>query len=307
MYQVRFQNTIEHVAHASGRGYWSGRANSLTFLPAPAGTGVVFRRVDLPCRPTVAAHVALRRETQLRTTLEQAGTHVEMVEHVMAALYGLNIDNCIVECDAPEMPAMDGSSLAFAMALESAGLQRQLAAIPTVTIDRTIRLGDENQWILAFPAQDPSYTVRYELDYGPTSSIPVCDTTQVVERETFSQSIAPARTFLEEHEAQMLQSKGVASHVTYRDLLVFGKDGPIDNELRFTDECSRHKLLDVVGDLALCGYRIHGNVIAHRSGHRLNGELAQTLYEMGASQNSSATFSRNTALPTEKQVARNAA
>lgn len=307
MQKVRFQNTIEHVAHVSGRGYWSGRANSLTFLPAPSGTGIVFRRIDLPGRPTITAQVAMRRETQLRTTLEQAGAHVEMVEHVMAALYGLEIDNCIVECDAPEMPAMDGSSLAFAMALEHAGLQRQLAAIETVCIDRTIRIGDDNQWIMAFPSSTPGYTVRYELDYGPASTIPVCDSTQMVCRDTFSDAIAPARTFLEEHEAKLLQSKGVAGHVTYRDLVVFGDQGPIDNQLRFDDECARHKLLDVVGDVALCGWRIQGSIIAHRSGHRLNGELANALYELGLSQNRSDSLFRDNAQSPKNQVARNAA
>ena len=307
MHHVRFQNTIEHVAHVSGRGYWSGRANSLAFLPAPAGTGIVFRRVDLPGRPTVAARVELRRETQLRTTIEHAGTHVEMIEHVMAALYGLEIDNCIVECDAPEMPAMDGSSLAFTMALEQAGLQRQLQAVNSVLIDRPIRLGDENQWIMAFPSTEPGFTVRYELDYGTSSSIPASDSTLRVQRESFSDEIAPARTFLEAHEAEMLQAKGVAAHVTYRDLVVFGEHGPIENQLRFDDECSRHKLLDVVGDLALCGWRIQGNIIAHRSGHRLNGELAKVLFELGMGQNGSESSFRDDAPSPKNQVARNAA
>ncbi len=284
MQQIRFQNTIEHVAHVSGRGYWSGRAVSLTFLPAEAGSGIVFRRVDLPGRPTIPANVPFRRETQLRTTLEHTGAHVEMVEHVLASLYALDIDNCIVECDAPEMPGMDGSSLAFAMALEGVGLRPQRMIAQTVEIDHPIRVGDDKQWIMAIPSADVGYTVRYELDYGPTSTVPPSDSTLRIDRETFSQTVAPARTFLEEQEADRLQSKGIAAHVTHRDLIVFGIHGPIDNELRFTDECSRHKLLDVVGDLALCGWRIQGKVIAHRSGHRLNGELAKELHELGMRQ-----------------------
>ena len=284
MQQLRFQQTIEHVTHVSGRGYWSGRAVSLTFLPAEPNSGIVFCRSDLPDRPKVPAHVAYRRDTQLRTTLVHSGTHVEMVEHVLAALYALEIDNCIVECDAPEMPGMDGSALAFAIALERAGHRRQLLPSQTVSVTAPIRLGDEYQWVMAIPSRDPGLTIRYELDYGSESSVPKCDSTLMIERDTFTDSIAPARTFLEEHEARQLQSKGVASHVTYRDLIVFGPNGPVDNSLRFEDECSRHKLLDVVGDLSLCGYRIQGKIIAHRSGHRLNGLLAVELNELAERQ-----------------------
>lgn len=301
MQPLRFQQTIEHVTRVSGRGYWSGRANSLTFLPAPAGTGIVFRRVDLPGHPSIEARVAHRRETQLRTTLEFSGAHVEMVEHVLAALYALEIDNCVVECDSPEMPGMDGSSLAFALAIEQAGVRCQFEPTKAVIIDEPIKIGDDQQWVMAIPSSEPGLTIRYELDYGSTSSIPKSDSTLPIDRSSFTQHVAPARTFLEEHEAKMLQTKGIAAHVTYRDLVVFGEQGPIDNTLRFEDECSRHKLLDVVGDLSLCGWRIQGKVIAHRSGHRLNGMLAEALFEMGRGQQFLSTKNHKT------HVARNAA
>ncbi len=284
MQRLRFQQTIEHVTRVSGRGYWSGCAISLTFLPADANCGIVFRRIDLPGKPTIRAQVANRRDTQLRTTLVEAAVHVEMVEHVLAAIYALEIDNCIIECDAPEMPGMDGSSLAFAIALEGAGIRRQWDSCEEYSIAFPIRLGDDNQWVMAIPSVDPGLTIRYELDYGAKSSVPTCESTLEITRENFSQQIAPARTFLEEHEAKQLQSKGVASHVTYRDLLVFGPEGPIDNSLRFDDECSRHKLLDVIGDLSLCGIRLQGKIIAHRSGHRLNGLLAKELWEVSKKQ-----------------------
>jgi UDP-3-O-acyl-N-acetylglucosamine deacetylase len=102
----------------------------------------------------------------------------------------------------------------------------------------------------------------------------------LVDRDTFTTEIAPARTFLEEKDAKGLQSRGVATHVTYRDLIIFGDNGPIENSLRYQDECSRHKLLDVIGDLSLCQHRIQGKIIAHRSGHNLNGRLAQELFEL---------------------------
>lgn len=280
----RFQKTIAHVTHVSGRGYWSGRAISLTFLPAEVNRGVVFRRIDLPGRPEISADVNHRRDTPLRTTLVHGGVHVEMVEHVLSALYGMGIDNCVVECDSPEMPGMDGSALAFAIAIERAGVQLQSVRRNTVTITAPIRLGDERQWVMAIPSHDPGFTVRYELDYGPQSTVPVCESTLSIDPISYTREIAPARTFLEEAEAKQLQLKGVAEHVTYRDLIVFGPTGPIDNTLRFEDECSRHKLLDVVGDIALCGFQVQGKIIAHRSGHRLNGLLARELKELGERQ-----------------------
>jgi UDP-3-O-[3-hydroxymyristoyl] N-acetylglucosamine deacetylase len=277
MHHLRFQQTIQHAAQVSGRGYWSSKPITLTFLPAPSNTGILFRRIDLEGRPEIEAIAANRRETNLRTTLVSDAAHVEMIEHVMAALYGLDIDNCIVECDAAEMPGMDGSAVAFALALEQAGTNRQTEVVEHLAISSPLRVGDDKNWVMAVPSADPGLTLQYQLDYGPDSSIPATTTTQLLERNNFSNTIAPARTFLTEHDARHLQMQGVASHVTYRDLVVFGPDGPIDNSLRFEDECSRHKLLDLIGDLALCGLRVQGKIIASRSGHILNGRMAEAI------------------------------
>lgn len=277
MHHLRFQQTIQHAAQVSGRGYWSSKPITLTFLPAPSNAGILFRRIDLEGRPEIEAIATNRRETNLRTTLVSEAAHVEMIEHVMAALYGLDIDNCIVECDSAEMPGMDGSAVAFALALEQAGTNRQSDLVEHVSISSSLRVGDDRNWVMAVPSSDPGLTLQYQLDYGPGSSIPSTTTTQLLDRNSFSNSIAPARTFLTEHDARHLQMQGVASHVTYRDLVVFGPDGPIDNSLRFEDECSRHKLLDLIGDLALCGLRIQGKIIASRSGHILNGRMAEAI------------------------------
>jgi UDP-3-O-[3-hydroxymyristoyl] N-acetylglucosamine deacetylase len=272
------------MAHVSGRGYWSGRPITLTFLPGVPNSGIVFRRVDLPGRPEIQSIASNRRDTSLRTTLVTDTCQVEMVEHVAAALYAMDIDNCIVECDAPEMPGMDGSSLAFAIALEIAGTRKQPATALEIELKLPLRVGNESQWIMAIPSSDPGLTIQYQLDYGPNNPIPASTTTYTLDRETFVQSIAPARTFLSESEARGLQAQGVASHVTYRDLVVFGPNGPIDNSPRFDDECSRHKLLDLIGDLSLCGLRVQGKIIAHRSGHILNGTLAEAVQELKKSQ-----------------------
>jgi len=286
MQQIRFQQTIEHMAHVSGRGYWSGRPITLTFLPGLPNAGIVFRRVDLAGRPEIRAIAANRRDTNLRTTLVSSACHVEMIEHVAAALYAMDIDNCIVECDASEMPGMDGSALSFAVALELAGIRKQPASTVEVELTMPIRVGNDSQWIMAVPSSDPGLTIQYQLDYGLDSPIPASTTTCQLDRNTFPQDIAPARTFLTESEARLLQAQGVASHVTYRDLVVFGPAGPIDNSPRFADECSRHKLLDLIGDLSLCGMRVQGKIIAHRSGHILNGYLAEAVHRLQDTQKS---------------------
>ena len=280
MQKIRFQNTIEHLARVSGRGYWSGRPITLTFLPGEPNTGIVFRRVDLLGRPEIQAIAANRRDTNLRTTLSCDACHVEMIEHVLAALYALEIDNCIVECDAPEMPGMDGSAVAFAIALEQSGLREQPAAAIEIKLKIPLRVGNDLQWIIAVPSKDPGLTIQYRLDYGPESLIPASTSTYTLDRNTFIECIAPARTFLTESDARKLQSQGVASHVTYRDLVVFGSSGPIDTTPRYSDECSRHKLLDLIGDLSLCGLRVQGKIIAHRSGHILNGNLAEAVHKL---------------------------
>ncbi len=123
----------------------------------------------------------------------------------------------------------------------------------------------------------PSLSLEYRLDYGPESPIGAATVATELDPETFLESFAPARTFITQSEAQQLQSQGLARHVTYRDLIVFGDKGPIDNSLRFSDECARHKLLDLIGDLALCGLDLAGRVIACRSGHVLNGRMAAEL------------------------------
>jgi len=275
--RVPFQKTIAHVAHVSGRGYWTGKNVSLTFLPAQPDTGIVFRRVDLDGQPMIPALASHRTDAQLRTKLVAGNASVEMVEHVLAALYGMGIDNCVVECDGAEMPGMDGSAYAIALALYQAGRRISDRMVKHIRIDQTIRLGDQQVYVEARPSQRPGLTLVYHLDYGPQSPIPSSSSSCLLSPEEFLHTIAPARTFLTQSDATKLQQSGVAQHVTHRDLVIFGDTGPIDNQLRFPDECSRHKLLDLIGDLALCGHRIDGMVFAYRSGHNLNGHLAEQI------------------------------
>jgi UDP-3-O-[3-hydroxymyristoyl] N-acetylglucosamine deacetylase len=273
----RFQNTISHPCHVSGRGYWSGQPITLTFLPAPAETGVRFVRTDLPNRPSVEAVADHRIDMQLRTRVANGPAVVDMIEHVMAALYGLQIDNVEVHCTGCEMPGLDGSSLAYALALDDAGRVPLRNRRSTLRVNKRTRIGDDKQWITVEPTDGDSLEIEYRLDYGPGSSIGNATYATRVSEDAFFHRLAPARTFISLKEAEQLQERGLAKHVTTRDLLVFDVDGPIDNTLRFNDECARHKALDLLGDLALTGIDLVGKVVAYRSGHQMNGQLAGKL------------------------------
>ena len=277
MFTPRKQRTLAGIAVVEGFGYWSSRDVRLEFRPAPVDTGIVFVRQDLDDRPRIPADVAHRVEVPRRTTLQCGEARVDMVEHVMAALSGLHIDNCEVWTDEPEMPGCDGSSQAFVEALNAAGVVAQSKDRLTMTIDRVIHLGDEKSWVEARPPVGSSQVVKYHLDYGPDSPIPAQSQQVLVSPETFCTDLSTARTFLLQEEAEWLRAQGLGHRATCADLLVFGPEGPIDNQVRFSDECVRHKLLDMIGDLALAGCDLRGHFVAYRSGHSLNAELVRTI------------------------------
>ncbi|HLA85308.1 MAG TPA: UDP-3-O-acyl-N-acetylglucosamine deacetylase [Thermoguttaceae bacterium] len=275
MPKLRRQRTIASAVTVEGVGYWSGRDVCVEFRPADENAGVVFVRRDLPGLPRVPARVALRTDTPLRSSLEFSGVRVEMVEHIMAVLGGLQIDNCEVWVDQPEMPGCDGSSLAFIEAIEQTGVVTQPALRRCLFVSELIRASRDDAWVELRPSSDDGLWLDYTLDYGP-GPIGRQRLRLKLTPETFRRELAPSRTFLLEAEAKRLQSLGLGARAGFGDLLVFGPDGPIDNTLRFEDECVRHKVLDLVGDLALAECDLAGSVIASRSGHHLNARVLQT-------------------------------
>jgi len=273
---ARSQRTLKRPASVSGFGYWSGRQNRVGFTPAPAGSGVVFVRADLEGRPAIPASFACREEVSSRTNLRVGAARVEMVEHALSALAGLGIDNCVVEVHGEELPGLDGSALAFVEAIEAAGVEEQGGAVDPLVVEAVIRVGDDTAWIEASPPRCAGLSVEYELDYGAGPIGRQVLALQITP-EAYRVSLAAARTFLPAEDAQRLREAGRGLAATTGDLLVFGPDGPIGNTLRWPDECVRHKVLDLVGDLSLAGRPIHAHLRACRSGHRLNGRLAERL------------------------------
>jgi UDP-3-O-[3-hydroxymyristoyl] N-acetylglucosamine deacetylase len=282
----RYQRTLVKSAIVAGAGFVTGKPATARFHPAPPGTGRVFRRVDLPGAPTVAAAVESVTGTQRRTTLGPPESGVTLVEHVLAALAGLRIDNCVVELDAPEPPGLDGSSHGFVKALLAAGVTNQPARHPIYATTEPIIVRAPGATLAIHPTTTPELRASYRLDYGFAAPIPPQTHTLAVSPASFAQDLACCRTFLTEVEAAALRAQGIGKHLTPADLLVFGHRGPLENRTRFADEPARHKILDLIGDLALCGFDLAGHVVAYRSGHALNVELARTLAEAASGRKS---------------------
>ena len=277
----RLQQTVSRPAQVTGFGYWSGKDVRVEFRPAPANSGIVFVRTDLEQPVRIPAKVENRIEIPRRTTLATANACVEMVEHVLAALAGLQIDNCDIYVDRAELPGCDGSSQPFVTALLAAGIEQQDWPVRRLVVPEVTRVGNDDGWVEARPAKRSGLSLKYRLDYGSENPIGKQTIELRITPESFLKELAPARTFLLQNEAEWLRSRGLGSRVTARDLLVFGDTGPIDNELRFEDECVRHKALDLLGDLALAGCELVGQIVAYRSGHRLNADLVRVLLSEG--------------------------
>lgn len=276
---ARRQRTLARPAAVTGFGYFSGQDVRVEFWPAAEDTGIVFVRHDVGPAARVPAHAALRVDMPRRTTLELNGIRVEMVEHVMAALAGMRVDNCEVWVDATEMPGCDGSSLAFVEAIDAAGIIEQRRSVRQIVVQRAIRVVGDNCWIEAQPSRTAGMSIAFDLDFSGEAAVGRQSFAMDVTPDAFRHELAACRTFISQEIAEAMRAQGLGQRVTPRDLLVFGPHGPIDNELRFNDECVRHKLLDVIGDLALTGCEVIGHIVAYRCGHKLHAELAKRLLE----------------------------
>lgn len=275
----RSQRTLAAPAKIAGVGFITGARIEATLRPAAADTGLVFRRVDRPGSPPICAHVDAVTNTQRRTTLGPPAAGVTLVEHILAALFGLRIDNCVIELDGPEPPGLDGSAWGFVEAIRAVGVVRQSARRPIYTVSEPVLVCSGGATLALHPANDKQLRATYRLDYGWGAPLALQTHTRQVCPGEFARELAPCRTFLTESEVQALRQMGIGLHLGPADVLVFGPQGPIGNRVRFADEPARHKILDMIGDLALCGFDIAGHLVGYRSGHSLNVALASILVE----------------------------
>ena len=273
------QQTIQNDSGLTGRGLFTGLPVTLRFRPAPVNAGITFVRADQHALISIPATIANLTKRARRTSLRNGTVSIETVEHCLAAIRGLAIDNLIVEIDNTELPAGDGSAAPFIKALQDAGVAEQDADRKYIEVAQPIRVTDGETELVAWPGVPGRLDVIYELDYGPASPVGRQTHRFSLSTEGFVSEIAPARTFVTETEAAQLRAAGLGTHLTYADILVIGNDGPIENAFRFSDECVRHKVLDLIGDLMLAGGFVCGRVYARKSGHSLNHELVRKILD----------------------------
>ena len=269
------QRTLKRSLSCAGIGLHSGKKVNLSLKPAPAGTGIRFRRTDLG-GVEIPARVSHVGAVAYATQLKLGEARVETVEHLLAALASTRIDNAFIELNTPEVPIMDGSSAPFIYLVQEAGVRTLAEPRKYLKVTRPVTLTRGDKQIALFPSDHfkVSYTIGFDhpLLRHQTRTI-------VVTEDSFIEDIAPARTFTFLKEVEMLRQNGLALGGSLENAIVLGETGVLNNALRFEDEFVRHKILDAVGDLALVGYPVIGHLVAHRAGHALHTEFAAKILE----------------------------
>ncbi|MCH8822392.1 MAG: UDP-3-O-[3-hydroxymyristoyl] N-acetylglucosamine deacetylase [Planctomycetes bacterium] len=268
------QHTLGSDVVVSGKGLLLGEDATVTIRPAPENHGIVFERVDLSPPVQIPASVQHLAKRARRTTLKMGETSIETIEHCMSALCGMRIDNALVSLDGPELPCGDGSAALFVEPMLEVGIVAQDAARKIHRISEPLLVQEGDAMLAAFPCDAKEFRVIFDLDYGSKSNrIKRQVQTFASSNGDFAHELSRARTYSLKEEAQALWDRGMCRHLTPKDVLVIGDDGPIDNAYRFDNEPVRHKILDLLGDLYLAGCEIQGGFVAYKSGHKLNRKM----------------------------------
>jgi len=273
------QKTLKTSIHCTGTGLHSGAKVSMTLNPAPAGTGIVFRRTDVPkAIADVRAVWSNVVDTRLCTALgNEDGVRVSTIEHLMAALYGGEVDNAIIEINGPEVPIMDGSAQPFVFLVECAGVIEQDRPRRAVQILRPVSIAEGKRSVTLAPASDFSVEFEFDFENGALSSQ---EFFMAVDPATFRTEVSRARTFGFAEEVARLRAAGLARGGSLDNAVVIGNGRVLNKDgLRFQDEFVRHKVLDCVGDLYLAGAPVLGSVRCIRSGHRHNNIALRALFD----------------------------
>jgi UDP-3-O-[3-hydroxymyristoyl] N-acetylglucosamine deacetylase len=276
------QRTLRRQISCVGIGLHSGNKVNLTLKPAPADFGIRFRRTDVGGSgsvdvPATVHHLA---GIQLATGLSRNEVSVETVEHLLAALTSVGVDNVLVELNSPEVPIMDGSAAPFIYLIQEAGVKALQARRKYLKIVRPIAISRGDKRIALYPSDH--FKVTYSISYDHPMLRHQSRTLRITE-DSFVEELAPARTFTFLKDVEMMRQNGLALGGSLENAIVLGETGILNNALRFEDEFVRHKILDAIGDLALVGYPVIGHLVAHRAGHALHTEFAVKILEETAS------------------------
>src|SRR5437868_10609984 len=275
---IEHQKTVSREVSFAGPGLFSGETATLTIAPAASDAGITFVREQDGKVAHIPALVGNVLKRPRRTCLKNGTLFVETIEHCMAALAGLRIDNAIVKVsggNAGEVPGGDGSSVPFVTAIQEAGVTEQDSLLAPLIIRKPIQVHDKDATIAALPGPTDHLEIIYDFEAPPPIGRQYFGFH--FGEDDFVHQLAPARTFVFESEAIELRARGFGKHLTPKDFLVISPTGPIENEFRFADECARHKVLDLIGDLYLLGRPVYGRIVAHKSGHALNHQLVRKL------------------------------
>jgi UDP-3-O-[3-hydroxymyristoyl] N-acetylglucosamine deacetylase len=271
------QRTLRRSVSCSGIGLHSGNKVTLSLKPAPADYGIRFQRADLGGLEIPATVRHLGGIDQYQTGLTREAVSVETVEHLLAALTALGIDNVVVELNSPEVPIMDGSAAPFVyLIMNEAGVKRLQAPRRYLKVLRPLSMSHGDKRIALYPSD--TFKVTYSISFDHPLLRHQSRTMRISE-ESFVEEIAPARTFGFLKEVEMLRQRGLALGGSLDNAIVLGETGVLNSALRFEDEFVRHKILDVIGDLSLVGHPVVGHLVAHRGGHALHTAFAAKILE----------------------------
>jgi UDP-3-O-[3-hydroxymyristoyl] N-acetylglucosamine deacetylase/3-hydroxyacyl-[acyl-carrier-protein] dehydratase len=291
---MEYQKTIKNPVEYEGIGIHTGAKVVMLFKPADADAGVNFIRVDLPEKPRIPVNANSISYRMRRTSLRHDNGEVNTIEHLMAALNGLGIDNLTIEIDGPELPGGDGSALTYVQLLKQAEIVTQESQKRVFEVKTPIAVAEDDVTLIALP-NESGLTISYTLDYNVASVGSQFLSLHVTE-ETFEREIAPARTFCLSSEVEELQRQGLGKGANYENTLVVGEGGVINNTLRFPDEFVRHKVLDLIGDLFILNAKLHAHVVANKSGHPMNMKLVKKIIEEMRRQEAEQTSRNETSL-----------
>ena len=272
---MTFQTTVAKEVRAVGNGLHSGEPITVTIKPAPPKTGYVFVRTDLDGGSVKASIDSVDFERlQLATTLAAGDVSIQTTEHLLSALCASGVDNAVIEVDGPELPIMDGSASPFLFLIEEAGIKQQAVAASYLKIIKPFHFSHGDKRISVHP--DKQFRISYEIEFDHPL-IQRQNKTVVVNRSCYEHEIAPARTFGFLKDVNYLKSIGLIKGGSLENAILLDGDSMVNESLRQNDEFVSHKILDMIGDLAICGYRLQGHFVAYKAGHQAHAMFLKAL------------------------------